>query len=767
MRKIIIAPYQMHKNLLSYYRSEDAFSNIKIITKEDLIGQHLGRVNSKAIPYLIKKYSYSFDNCLSLLSFIPYFNNSIPNLLKIKEDLIKQHLLVKNDYLDVFFKGNEVLIYGYSKNDKELINALECYTKNYDFIINEEKSFKEKLLEFETQFDEVFYVLNRIAQLIADGTDINKIYIYSSNNEYDYYLKTFSKDFGFKIDIDSAFSLYSTPLFNEFIKQYKENKDYLAAKESLAVHLEEELYDEIVGLIDECYDAEMSFEQQMDYLVGRMKNAHSLKTIYKDVVKVINKPIFENDAYIFVLGFAQGIYPSSHKDNLFISDVNKEKLGINTSLDLNKIDRDTVIDFFNSDNHFVFSFANRSLSNKYFISPLANYFNLDKEKVLFPEHIYSKDMVNFYFAKAKDMKEFYSEVLPYYSGLERISDITYGSYDNSFSGVDVFNHSQRMNYSYSSINDYYKCPFMYYLSNVLGLDPFEGNLYTKFGKVAHKIFELHNEKDFDFEKTFDEEVAKQEFLPEELPIVENLKKQVKSASEAIRLHQRYMTNPKFVTEYKVEFPFTNNSYLKGFIDKAIILDDKYLAIVDYKTGNDSFSPEYINEGVSLQLPTYCLLSIKDEMLKKYKIVGVFINNVIDNRLSYSIPDDSLINPYYRLNGKVIADVSLISFLDKTIGDNKSEFIKSVKVTKEKVLGKSASLASEEEFDEYAEVAMRKFLEADTCIRDNKFPINPLYINSNNNACTHCSFKNICFVRANQRRIIVNENELESEEDADE
>ena len=320
-------------------------------------------------------------------------------------------------------------------------------------------------------------------------------------------------------------------------------------------------------------------------------------------------------------------------------------------------------------------------------------------------------------------------------------------------------------YSYTNISGYYECPFKYYLSNVLKLDPFEGNIYSKIGLIAHKMFELHNKPGFDFDKAFDEEVRQTEFTNEELPIVNNLKGKIKEANEAIRLHQRYMSKPRFLTEKRIKVEFAPHSYLLGVIDKAIILDEKYMAIVDYKTGSDSFNASKIQYGVSLQLPTYCYLASSSKELKEFNLMGVFINNVIDSKLTKYVDEENLINPTYRLNGKVLADKDVIAKLDSTLSGSKSLFIKSVALNKSGELKQSSSLASEQEFIDYGNIALEKFLEANERIRKNDFIINPLYQSKNDNACVNCTFKDICYLKASQRRYI-NENQGEESEDED-
>ncbi len=767
MRKIIIAPYQMHRNLLKKYRQEDAFFDVKTISKENLLGEYYGSADDLAIPFLMKKYKYSYDNVIALFRFLPYVSEEQKDFSLIKKDLVDNHLIIKNDYLDQFFKNNEVYIYGYSKRDKELITVLDKLGIKYEFVLNDKKDSGGILNTYETQFDEVFYTLNSIASLLDKGEDINKIYIYVTNNEYLYPLKEFSKGFGFTVDDEKSYPLYVTPIARQFLDNYLSTKDNELSKERIAGCLDKDLLNDIYQVIDSCVDPEMDFATQFDYLVGELKTTNASRKQFKDIVRIINKPIYDNDAHIFVMGFAQGSYPRSIKDNELFSDSEKDKMGLNSSLEETQNNQDTLLDFFNSDNHFYYSFAERSLSKKYFKSPLVKTIGLTEERHELPNVIYSRDMVDFYYAKLKDLKEFYRETKLDYYALEKISNIPYGQYDNSFNGVDAMNEDMKTKYSYSVINDYYQCPFKYFVSNILELDTFEGNFYTKFGNVAHKIFEHHNDEGFDFDKVFDEEAIKQDFADEELPILENLKTQIRRASEAIRLHQRYMTNPRIVTEKKIGMDLGKKSYLSGVIDKSIVFDDKYLILVDYKTGNDSFDTKYLSEGISLQLPTYCLLASKDSDLKNYQIIGTFINNVVNTKLAYGYDKERLIDPYYRLNGKVAADKELIAKIDDTINNNKSEFIKGVSITKAGQFAKDSSLVSIDDFKEYAEIALRKYLEADTNIRKNNFVINPLFKSKSNNACKYCEYKDLCFVKKEQRRYLYTPDEDEEEDEDDE
>ena len=108
MSKLVIAPTSMHKNLLRFYRQENLFSDVKITSKESLIHDWLGKVDSSAIKYILSKYPYSYGNVLSLLPFLPYASNETKELYQIKQDLIENDLMSKNEYLNTFLLNKDI-----------------------------------------------------------------------------------------------------------------------------------------------------------------------------------------------------------------------------------------------------------------------------------------------------------------------------------------------------------------------------------------------------------------------------------------------------------------------------------------------------------------------------------------------------------------------------------------------------------------------------------------------------------------------------------
>ena len=752
----------MHRNLLAFYRANDPFSDIKIVSKESLISDWKGKIHPSSIKYILKNSSYCYDNVISMLRYIPYADANMPELLKIKEELINNGLISKNNYLSTFFKDKNIEVIGYSRKDEELNSLFNHFELKPRYIINEKDIHGHAVFKYETVSDEVLFSLNKIAKLLDEGVNINDIYIYTNNDDYIQYLERYSSGFGFSLDINTSKPLYHYEISNLFLNSYKETKNIDESLEAIQSIENKELLEAFIEVINESRDDKLSFEKQIDYIIGELKKTKYQVIHLNNSVKVIDKPIFAEHACVFVLGFAQSYFPKNKKDNQIINDNVKTKLGLNISIIESALEEDMLSNFLMSDNEFVLSYSSRGISEKYFPSPFVDKYELSEKEDPFPDVIYSRDMADFLFAKLLDLKYSFSEESNEYYSLNKVCDIPYGNYDNSFSGVSVFNNKDKMYYSYSKIKAFYQCPFSYYLSNVLEIDPFEGNFNTKIGNVFHGMMEHKYDPDFDFEKRYEIEVAKEEFDIEEETILLNLKEQMREMVNVLTLHDHYMEKPRYILEKQTTlFEFAPRSYLTGKIDKTVILDDKYVILVDYKTGSESFNPKDLINGESMQLPTYCLLAEHDIELKGYPIVGIYINNVIDKSFAKK-KTDNLINPAYELNGYTINDLEIALMIDRTLADGLSNFVKSLKLKKDGTFDRNARLMSKEDLNEYKRITQENFIQADKRIRNNDFPINPLYTSEREKACTYCQYRDICFVKSNQRRIPLSAEESEEE-----
>ena len=193
--KFVVAPRSIHKDLLVALRKENLFSNVKLISKEELIKYLYPTQNSDSLIYLMKEKGYSYEVARTYLQDLTFVNSDSSNpkihfLYSLKEELLKNELLYVP--LENELSGTNIEIIGYPKEDNELRFILDNLHISYTYKDETDNGKSHPLYCFDKIEDEVYYVLNEIASLLDKGTNIKDIYIYRRNKIYDYYLRKFS-----------------------------------------------------------------------------------------------------------------------------------------------------------------------------------------------------------------------------------------------------------------------------------------------------------------------------------------------------------------------------------------------------------------------------------------------------------------------------------------------------------------------------------------------------------------------------------------------
>ncbi len=755
VEKIILAPSNMHKTLLFNLRKEDLFTNPKILTKEEFLGKYYGKVTTEGLYYIFKNKDFNYDNLNQVIKYVPYATDKCARsknklLNEWKKELDEQGLIERDEFFEQFIKDKEFEIYGYSKNDVELLSLLNTYKNKYEFKDFTRGDNALSIYRFPILEDEIFYVLNQIAGLLEKGVSPEDIYIYVSNENALFYLKKYYKSFGFTINFPNSQSLYSQESVTIFLAKAKENKSFEVALEMLDNEINTS--EEIKNLLHELCAVDLEFDKKYDYIASYLKTRMLQNTRYDNAVNVISSPIYDENKYIFIPCFAQNIYPTSYKDNGYISDADKEELHVLTSLEKCRIEDELCRDFLLSNNKFFLSRSGASFSEKYFPSPFVNSLGIKEVDMNdLPTVIYSKKYGEYRLGIDKDNKLFFLQESKCMDSLEHQLDINYRNYDNQYSDAQAMSPNDWLELSYTSVKEYYSCPFSYYLDNVLKISEFEDTFYTKLGKVAHYVFQHQYDNDFEFDVAF--ETAKKEYqweADEEL-FLERLKDDIKLASDAcLTQYRTYATNPKVLTEKELSVKLDEHTKVKGFVDKIMLLDNSEAILVDYKTGNESFERNKLEYGLSMQLPTYAFLFNNTKEYEDYHIAGLYINNVINTSFGSERNDDEVIDSYLKLNGVTVANLESIKKIDSSINNEKSFFLKGVALKKDGNFKKSNGLVGDEELKQMEDLVLTKYKEAAQKIRNNEFEISPLFLD-NGGACKYCEYRDICFVKANQRR----------------
>lgn len=363
------------------------------------------------------------------------------------------------------------------------------------------------------------------------------------------------------------------------------------------------------------------------------------------------------------------------------------------------------------------------------------------------------------------------------------------------------------NYSISRIEKYFECPFEYFLDNGLKLRECKeweiGSSDT--GSLLHwAVCEYCKRVDGDacnakqkkenWDKLTKEEseaivsdimrCAKEIIdIPEyDSGKTKNILKRVEKAlNKSVEIVNLSMKNGKYTGgAYETEFSekeiknADGTVKIKGIIDRIDIYEDEkngkaYIRIIDYKTGNKTYSTERVLNRVDLQLAVYAIAAV--DMYKNGEIPGTLgtlepvvsgiyydkINkNLVECNYSGIGVEDAWISAS-KLDGTIFSeelgkgkskyfDTIDAENMDYEIEQNgESRFLRLKKKQKGTGMDKSkSSVESEEVRDAMLRLVKDSLVEADIKIKSGDVEVSPYKRTSTkDSACKHCPYKPIC------------------------
>lgn len=751
--KFLIAPKSYHQGLINEYRSKDSFADIKLLTKEDLALFCVPQIKEEALIYLIHEKHFSYEEACMYLEYIPYSKCNIDHpkinfLSSLYDELDEKGLIIINsvprNFADASFD-----IFGYSSNDVELRKFISLI-KPQSSLFYGKKSFDftcANLAGFASIESEVMWVLNKIAAEIKSGVSINNIKIMYRNSEYDYYFESLSMSYGFKVQTINSETWDKSGCFAEFIKIYDTNN---SVDESLIeiknIMKDDPLLDDFKKVVLSLKNDALTFNEQKDLFIGSLKHIKMPKKKYSNVVEVINNPSYCKGTSVYVLGFSQGLFPKSFKDDKFLDDKILRRLNILDSKAKSMVDFETLNAFFDEDKTLTITFAKKTASGQHHISPMLKFKIMDKTKEI-DDTYYSKKALSYIYSDSMDAETFFHEGGEKLNKIRDVIELDYNTYNNQIKGnIKAFDNDSEIKLSTTSLDTFNSCPYKYYLDKVLKFEENDDTTNLDIGSLCHSILERSIQQNFDFDKEFDRELSNYKFKTSTLFILKNsIKEQLREAVNAIKERNKYTVNPEIETEQSYTYLVSQNTTLVGKIDFAEVIDKESYVIVDYKTGSKKFDDKKFDNGVSTQLPTYALLCQNSNKYKEYKLAGFYINNILTSSNKDLIKGENLIPDYLKLNGKTINNPEMFAKFDATVADGKSSFVSGIAM-KGNEFRQVKSLISEETLNSYISRLIEYYLIMNSRLRNNDFKIEPLTFSDSDSPCSYCPYKDICYVR---------------------
>lgn len=763
---ILIVPSQIKEKILTEMDKKSKLFNVKLMEINEFKRKYFFDYTTETIFYVMKHYNYDYEfsldiiNNLYFLSSENYDHEKLKFLLNIKNELINNNLLIFDNVFKIALENKKIYVYGYDYINNFYKKAFSALNVNY--IDQNISKFNHDIMEFDTIQDEVIFVANKICELIENKIELNKIKIINPSSDYNATIKRIFNLFNLPFYFNNNY-LISTKISNNFFEilsnDIVETLEKLKETISLNDELEQTEYNQIVKICNK-YNWCSNFLDIKNNLIYEFSNTKidiKKEANYIEFVSLENN-FFYDDEYVFLIGFNQNTYPKIVKDDDFLNDEVKKFLGLETTTEINKINYNILVNKLYSIKNLFISYKLKSPFNSFYRSQIIDDLNLnvvknyncnihysvlnDKLKLAITLDNYLK-----YGEESQDLELLYSNY----------PSINYKTYNNQYTKIDenLFRKylNNKLSLSYSSINNFYKCSFRYYMENILNLQISSNEFSLFIGNLFHYILSIMYNGDFNFSDSFKTYVNENyEFNTyKERFFINKLKKELEFIIDNIKEQDKFTNFDSHKFEQLIKIDLSKDNYditFKGIIDKISYKKEAgntLISIIDYKTGNPNLNLNNIIYGIDMQLCIYAYLSSKLKLFANPLLVGIYLQKILNNEININKNKQyiTMKQENLKLQGYSNSNESILKVFDNTYTDSK--LIKGMKVSSKGFYAYS-KVFDQAMLNSILNIVENNIDEARDKILNREFYINPKKIGVKNlMGCENCTYKELCFM----------------------
>lgn len=760
---LIICPNQTKTKILKELSQTKKLVNIKFMTKEEYKKIYYFSYDDKSLAYLIKKYNYNIDvarvyiNNLYVIDENKTYKSPKLNFLKdLKKELIKEGLLIYNNTYKEYLKNKNIIVeneYNLEKYEEEMLGIKEEHVP--------EKTITAPVMECNTLEEEVNQVCLEIINLLKKGADINKIYLTNVSTDYLYTIKSLFSFYHIPININFNYSIYSTKVV----------KDYLNTKElDLENKDKKSINKKLINILSDLSFLDENSKEYKILLTDKLKNTFTSPVNLKNAITIkdLYKESFNDDEYVFVLGFNQDELPKMEKDISYITDKEKDEVSLYKTDYLNKRNKNNLVYILSNIKNLYLSYKLTSPFKSYYKSSLITDLSLNIVKPKLDSYNSSNIYNELRLASYLDLYHLYGEKNKDLSKLYTHYQIPYKTYSNVFTGINNDEYLTNLPYplklSYTSLNAYSECKFKYYIRHVLKLEPYTDTFQTYIGSMYHYILSVYKKTSFNFEEEYQKYLEKRDLSLKEKLLLIRIKKDLLKLIDILNKQDLITGYNDAYYEKKIDIDLKKkvSVIFTGSIDKIMYyqnIEDTYFSIIDYKTGSIDTHIEPMKYGLHMQLPVYLYLIHYSKAIKSPIFTGIYYQNILFNYPTWSKDIEKVKKDQYLLQGYSTDDISILSRFDSTY--EKSEYIKSMSYNEEKGFGTYSAkkvLSNDTLYDLLAYTKNYISKETDNILSAD-FTINPKVYSNVNISCAFCSFKDICYMKEKDLIYLEKQNDL--------
>lgn len=741
--------------------------NIKFMSMNEFIKSYYFDYDEKTILYIIKNYNTKYEIALEYLKNIYYVedkkynNEKLDFLVNLKNELIKNNLLIFNKKFKNYIKDKNIVIYNYSLNKFEKYLFKDVNTT----IINKNQENNIPIIyEFDTIEEEVEYVAKVISKLINSGVEINNIKLTNISNNYINIITKIFNFYNLKINKFNDIPIMATVIGKTFYSNLDSGLEI--AIDSISKYNTTDTYNKIISICNKyiwCEDIN-DLKILIEY---DLKHNYIENIKYTNMIEVVDYKTYDfGDNKVFMLGFNQGIIPKVYKDEDYISDDIKPDYLDNT-IEKNKQEKLDTISAIRNIKNLTITYKNKSSFSTYYPSNLIDELDVEVQK---------KELdYNTSYSSISDkltLGILLDDLIKFgYSGdklnlLMSNYDIPYNTYSHSFTGMgksklkNYINNLKSFNLSYSSMDNYNRCAFRFYIDKILGLKDNIDVFSVTLGNIYHDALEKAVKKDIDVKEEVYKYISESgiNLTNSNKFFVDRAIKNIEYLIEVLKKQSSFSKLNNIETEKFVKIPIQDNINFVGFIDKIVydtFNDITVAAIIDYKTYVKKPSLKYIDSGIGLQLPTYMYLS--KYSFNNIRFAGFYLQNITLDNKSEDDKEKSL-----KLIGFTNTDKDILSNFDSNYME--SSVIDGIKINKDGSFSSNSlkHMLNDEKIEEIINITKDKIKETIDNVLNSKFDINPKYDNENI-GCEFCKYRDLCFMKEYDFVNIKSSNKFNEEE----
>lgn len=742
--RLIVCPNSRKMDILNEICHDNSLHNVKFMTLEEFKNNYFFSYDERAIYYLMNKYGYNLDVCkvylnnLYVIDTDVCYKDSKLNFLKdLKKELIDKDLLNFNYAFKGYLSKFKLEVDNYFDLDKYEEKAL-----NYKFDVD--GSFiNQPVYEFDTLEGEVNFVCLKIIELLKSGVDINNIYLTNVSSDYLYTIRKLFSYYNIPVNLNFKDSIYGTKVVQDYLNNGTINLDY---NDNNIINKK------LVSILASLSKIEKNnLIVYNKILVDKLKNTYFSPCKLSNAVEVKNlfDTKFNDNDYVFVLGFNQDSLPKMEKDISFISDSIKDEVEMYSTSYLNARNKKIVSYLLSRIKNLYLSYKLSSPFSSFYKSSLISDLDLEVVRDNLDNYSYSNMYNMVRLGEKLDLFYLYGEESNYLKELNSHYSIPYKTYSNRFTGINNDLYLKHLSYplklSYTALNGYNECNFKYYIRNVLKIEEYEDNFSAYIGLIYHHILSLSYNEGFDFETEYNNYLKERDLNLKEKLLLLKIKKDLIKLLDVLKQQQLLTGYDNFFFEKYVEVKVRDDISVifNGYIDKIMYykeMEDAYFSIVDYKSGTIDTHIEPMKYGLHMQLPVYLYLIHYSKVFSNPIFTGIYYQNILFNYPTWSPKPD---NDRYLLNGYSTDNIDILARFDSTYEN--SELIKSMKYKDDK-FGAYAKVISDDDVYNLVKFTKRHIEEKTDDILNCKFSINPKVYSSKNVSCEFCSFKDLCFMK---------------------